>query len=163
MSNFWKFPNVNTKIDPFLRLTVYPEQCTQTGSDAGHPFSAACLVILCEFLKSKQSTLWWIDFSIQYARFSASNKQLILLWQQIIAQYVTAMVTLIHQGRHRAWTLEHNIGIGPGGFRGLQIWQHFDPVYPMMRYQSQRAIVQSFHRSIYRFFIRWRAGCYMIN
>ena len=29
-----------------------------------HPFSAACLVILCAFLKSKQSTLWWIDFSI---------------------------------------------------------------------------------------------------
>ena len=28
------------------------EQCTQTGSNAVHPFSAACLVILCAFLKS---------------------------------------------------------------------------------------------------------------
>ena len=40
-----------------FKLTVYLEQCTQTGSDEVHPFSAACLVILCAFLKSKQSIL----------------------------------------------------------------------------------------------------------
>ena len=32
----------------------------------------------------------------------------------IIAQNVTAMVTLIHQRRHGAWPLEHDIGISPG-------------------------------------------------
>ena len=33
------------------------DKCTQTGSDLVHTFSAACLVILCAFLKSKQTTL----------------------------------------------------------------------------------------------------------
>ena len=34
-----------------------PKLCTETGSDSVHTFSAACLVILCAFLKSKQTTL----------------------------------------------------------------------------------------------------------
>ena len=49
------------------------KKCTQIGSDSVHTFNAACLVILCAFLKSKQTILSFIDFRVVLENENSPN------------------------------------------------------------------------------------------
>ena len=76
------------------------EECTQTGSDAVHPFSAACLIILCEFLKSKQTTVPYdgstlmIKFTFVYSLTNSSGARAVFRTAQKCPHCASAVRTL---------------------------------------------------------------------